>query len=438
MRCIEALGRIVQRVNCCRLFIRMITVFGVLLVFPGQVDAADLERSRGLRGDGHLKLALDPGHGGEENGAEYYGKREKDINLQLAYLVKEGLEQYENITVFLTRTEDETVGLKERADRAAEVDADLLISLHCNASVSHVSQGASVYISTGEYKRKELMDFADLFLGEFEAIGLSNAGTFARMTQMGRRRADGSFDDYYGVLRHSYNHGIPAILIEHCYMDSPADKDYVSSKEGIGKLAEADVNAIAAFYGLTGDDGIVYEGRHAVKYGASSKAVQMNYYKAPRLTGIELTEFDGKSPGMAEFQISVEDEAGINRIYLVYRNAYGSSVTIPLIFHERLCTGVHMLKGYVPENMGNEAYVLSYVGMYNDAGYDAGYSSYDQELIGFGACEWQNSFSYQGEADLSIVDQGVLSIAHIRQLDEEMRLGIRKRQDVYPVEYRKK
>ena len=150
--------------------------------------------------DEELIIALDPGHGGDENGAYYYGIKEKDVNLQLAKLVKKQLEQYPNVKVFLTRDQDETVSLSERAKRAHQGYADILISIHFNASVSGKSKGASVYISTGQKYQEQLQSLADLFLGEFEALGLDNAGMFARVTQMGGRRQDGSFDDYYGIL----------------------------------------------------------------------------------------------------------------------------------------------------------------------------------------------------------------------------------------------
>ena len=166
----------------------------IIIMMAGIMGLVDPIQSAASEIEGELIIALDPGHGGEEDGANYYGEVEKDVNLKIAKYVKEGLEQYDNVDVFLTREGDEQVSLKERVDRATQAGADMFISLHCNASVSHKSHGASVYISTGEGRRKELREFADYFLGEFEAIGLDNAGTFARVTQMGGRRGDGSFD----------------------------------------------------------------------------------------------------------------------------------------------------------------------------------------------------------------------------------------------------
>ncbi len=375
-----------------------------------------------------LTIALDPGHGGNEQGADYYGKMEKDIDLQLAGLVKEGLEQFDNVKVILTRTGDYAVDLKERADIAAAAGADMFISLHCNASVLHMSRGASVYISTGELRRDELRDFADLFLGEFEAIGLENAGTFARVTQMGGRREDGSFDDYYGVLRHSYNNGIPALLVEHCYMDNYIDSGFVRSYAGIKKLAKADVDAIAAYYGLADKDGTVCEKRHARHYGASTKAVTYNYYEPPKLMGITLTDYGGGTPGMATYNVDMEDGIGITSMYLVYKNDGENYVTISLLHEEELMTGTYELKAYIPDNLELGKYYLSYVGMYNKAGYDAGYNISGGKLMGFGNCEWLNSFNYNGTADMLINDREILSAKWRAMLDERISSGLRNRQ----------
>lgn len=398
----------------------------VLVAFiPVTVKASSQEKT--------IVIALDPGHGGEENGADYYGEKEKDVNLQIAKYVKEGLLQYDNVEVFLTREDDTELNLQERADRAASAGADMFISLHCNASASHQSNGASVYISTGEPNRKRLMDFADYFLGEFEAIGLRNAGTFARVTQMGYRRNDGSFQDYYGVLRHAYNNGIPALLVEHCFMDSPKDWKFVRSDEGIKKLADADVSAIVAYYGLKSSDGSIYEGKHAKVYGATSKGVGMNCYDAPKLTGIELVEYDGKTPAVAKYKVSLEDKVGVSSIYLVYKNSSGNSVTVSLMINEPLKTGNHELMAYIPDGMELCNHTLSYVGMYNVAGYDAGYNYAGGSLVGFGKCDWLNEFVYNGVANLPVTVKGELSKAYIKKLDCEINLGIKRRQDVYPV-----
>ncbi len=374
-----------------------------------------------------LVIALDPGHGGEEDGANYYGIEEKDINLKLAKLVRQELQEYQGVHIMLTREDDEEVTLWERANRASATEADVLLSMHFNASVSHKSNGASIYLSTGEQHKKELMQLGDYLLGEFESIGLNNAGMFARVTQMNGRRADGSFDDYYGVLRHAYNMGIPAMIIEHCYMDSEIDKDYFYTEEGLMKLAQADARAIAAYYGLCklGED--VPEAKHAKVFGSTTKAVERDYYDAPQLKGIALKEYDGKTPGIATYEVDVADGVGISMMYLVYKNvADGSSFTIYLNLEESLDTGVHEVTAYFPSKLALGECDLSYVGLYNEVGFDAGYNRYYGTLVGYGKCDWLNTFTYSGEADLNIMEQTTISPIKTDYIIE----GIRKKMQI--------
>lgn len=384
-----------------------ILIICILCFIPMPVYAA------GYSAGNPLVIALDPGHGGEETGAEYYGLQEKDINLQMAELVKQELEQYEGVEVVLVRDHDEEVTLAERARRASEAGADILLSLHFNASVSHESNGASVYISTGESNKGKLQEFADYLLGEFEAIGLQNAGTFARVTQMGGRRADGSFDDYYGVLRHSYNYGIPSMIIEHCYMDSVVDKPFFYSSEGLEKLARADANGIAAFYQLKNTKGETVEPKHAAVFGATSRAVERNYYKAPNILSVRLEQYDGKTSGLAAYQIEVEDGVGISSIYLVYKHMEtGEVVTVSMGINESLTTGSYSLDAYIPNGLTFGTYKLCYVGAYNEAGFDAGYNNSWGNMIGYGKCDWLNTFSYNGEADITVKEKGYIFSEH--------------------------
>ena len=81
-------------------------------------------------------IVLDPGHGGSASGALYEGITEKNINLAVALKLEDQLKAL-GYNVILTRSQDTTVGLYQRADLANAVHADLFISLHSNASVSN-------------------------------------------------------------------------------------------------------------------------------------------------------------------------------------------------------------------------------------------------------------------------------------------------------------
>lgn len=382
-----------------------------------------------------LTIALDPGHGGEEKGAMYYGIMEKDINYKMAELVKAELKKYPDVNVVITRDGDEEVTLYERASRAKEAEADIFISLHFNASVSHTSKGASVYISTGEKYRENLRIFADYLLGEFESLGLTNAGTFARTTEMGRRRPDGSFDDYYGVIRHSYNNGMPGMIIEHCYMDAVDDKPFFSTDEGLKKLAIADANGIAAYYGLTDIEGNTVIPKTAKKFGATTKALEKNYYDAPEITSLRLVDYDGMTMGRAVYEVGINDGIGVTSIYLVYKHQdTGDSVTFSLVLPQSLTSGTYQVEGYIPPYLELGKYSLSYIGAYNEAGYDAGYNYTGGSMVGFGKCDWLNSFGYSQEANLQVTKKGTLADLHlekiIRRLAADMKDGFHNQKTI--------
>jgi N-acetylmuramoyl-L-alanine amidase len=79
-------------------------------------------------------VAIDPGHGGEESGAMApNGIAEKSLNLVMALKLQHLLTQIPDLKVVLTRSQDETLTLEERVQKAVAAEANLLISLHHNA-----------------------------------------------------------------------------------------------------------------------------------------------------------------------------------------------------------------------------------------------------------------------------------------------------------------
>jgi N-acetylmuramoyl-L-alanine amidase len=83
------------------------------------------------------RVVIDPGHGGIDPGAiSKSGIKEKNINLQIARLLKKQLEK-EGLEVYLTRSDDEFVPLAARTNFANKIKADLFISIHCNSSAAN-------------------------------------------------------------------------------------------------------------------------------------------------------------------------------------------------------------------------------------------------------------------------------------------------------------
>jgi N-acetylmuramoyl-L-alanine amidase len=80
-----------------------------------------------------LKICIDPGHGGADPGAiGQHGLEEAKVVLEVCKKLKAKLEKLKHL-VWLTRTNDTALGLKERVDLAKANECDLFLSVHCNS-----------------------------------------------------------------------------------------------------------------------------------------------------------------------------------------------------------------------------------------------------------------------------------------------------------------
>ena len=81
-------------------------------------------------------VVLDAGHGGHDTGNRGNGYYEKKIALNIVLKTGKKLEKIKGVKVIYTRKTDVFVDLIERANIANRVDADLFISIHCDAFTS--------------------------------------------------------------------------------------------------------------------------------------------------------------------------------------------------------------------------------------------------------------------------------------------------------------
>lgn len=100
-------------------------------------------------------IYLDAGHGGLDPGALYKSIKEKDINLEIVYVLKQILEE-KGATIYLTRYGDYDLSLpnainrkrsdlSRRANMINESMCDLYLSIHLNAESSSSWNGAQVF-----------------------------------------------------------------------------------------------------------------------------------------------------------------------------------------------------------------------------------------------------------------------------------------------------
>jgi len=102
-------------------------------------------------------IVIDPGHGGKDSGATGNGYMEKDIVLQVGLQLAEQLRSM-GYTVYMTRSNDTFIELKDRTKFANDKLADLFLSVHANAipkgSDANAAYGIETYfLSPGRSER---------------------------------------------------------------------------------------------------------------------------------------------------------------------------------------------------------------------------------------------------------------------------------------------
>ena len=203
------------------------------------------------RSSNSMVIALDPGHGGSDPGAVNGSLIEKDLNLKIATYCKEALEQYSNVEVYMTRTTDEYVGLTERVTRAVDAGADVFVSFHINSTAG--ATGFEVWIQNDSswryYLHEESSALGTSILDKLDKFGLKNRGN---KQDDAYTYPDGSSGDYLAVLRESRYNDLPAVLVEHGFINgSLADQQLLSNESSLKAMGEADAEGIAEYYGLS-------------------------------------------------------------------------------------------------------------------------------------------------------------------------------------------
>lgn len=195
--------------------------------------------------DDELVIVIDPGHGGENLGTIENGFLEKEMTLTTALAMYEELSKYEDVTIYMTRTTDVDLDLKERAEFAQSVNADFLFSIHYNASLSHSLFGSEVWISNETPYNAYGYQFGYTQMQNMEDLGLFIRGVKTRLGDKG---------DYYGIIRESVALSIPAVIIEHCSVDEPRDMPFCDDEEDLIAFGKADATSVAQYFGLRSEE----------------------------------------------------------------------------------------------------------------------------------------------------------------------------------------
>ncbi|MCR4791929.1 MAG: N-acetylmuramoyl-L-alanine amidase [Lachnospiraceae bacterium] len=195
--------------------------------------------------DDDLVIVIDPGHGGTDTGTQGGRIQERFMNLITAQALVNRLNMYEGVTVYMTRSDnDTTLSLTERAKYAESVEADFVFSIHYNACVLHDRFGIETYTSRVAPYNAYGYQFGDLLMKKYyEEYGIFPRGVKTRKGL----RTEG---DYYTIISANIYREIPAVIIEHCFADGVVDAVHTMSDDQFRAYGETDADAIAEFFGL--------------------------------------------------------------------------------------------------------------------------------------------------------------------------------------------
>ncbi|MFM7709998.1 MAG: N-acetylmuramoyl-L-alanine amidase, partial [Ferruginibacter sp.] len=175
-------------------------------------------------------IVVDAGHGGDDSGAKNTdGTSEKDMTLLMAQKIKE-INNNPNIHVILTRESDKSVSVKDRADFAKEVKADLLISLHMDNDLSGKATGVKYIIpknTNPNYNESRVLALA--LQDNVSSIFSKSNGVETRLHRI-------------WVLEESQ---MPAVIVECGFISNANDIQNVKLKSG--EIAEKILNGVNAY-----------------------------------------------------------------------------------------------------------------------------------------------------------------------------------------------
>ena len=193
-------------------------------------------------------IFLDPGHGGRDSGAYYYGIAEKDLNLQVSRKLRKRLEEL-GYTVLTSRNSDVDVDfVTERSRMVNKTNADFFISIHFNATGNDTT--LNLGIQTYSYKEDAGYPSKINQYWHNNPDRISESNRLAAdlhsslLTETGARDA-GLLQATFAVLRETAK---PAVLLELGYMDNSEENQRIRSDQYQDKLVEGIIKGIQKYY----------------------------------------------------------------------------------------------------------------------------------------------------------------------------------------------
>ena len=227
-----------------------------------------------------FRIALDPGHGGDDRGARGpRGLTEKEAALAIGLDLGKCLEAV-GYEVLLTRPDAAFVPLWDRARKANEGGADIFLSLHLNAARARGAKGSEVYFLSLGQGDADAAAVADLenagagpepgqdsvvagilddlaqkaYLKDSERLAVAVLG---QLNKLGGIKQRGVKQAPFVVLRGA---AMPAVLVESAFISNPKEEAKLKDPAFRKRIAEAITHGVQRFIA----DGFVAARRKAI------------------------------------------------------------------------------------------------------------------------------------------------------------------------------
>jgi N-acetylmuramoyl-L-alanine amidase len=215
-------------------------------------------------------IVIDAGHGGEDPGAiGKRGTREKNVTLMIAKRLKALIDAEPNMRAVLTRDGDYFLPLNTRVDKARQVRADLLVSIHADSFKRSNARGSSVFALSERRATSEMARLLAQRENESDLIGgVSLAGQASYVKQTLLDLSQTATIDYslrlgnsvlqrlgavselhkarveqasFAVLKAQ---DVPSILVETAFISNPQEEKRLNDRGYQDRLARALLDGI--------------------------------------------------------------------------------------------------------------------------------------------------------------------------------------------------
>lgn len=203
-------------------------------VYKPAPDSIDSDEISSVPVNKKTLIVIDAGHGGDDLGTKSPTRpkyHEKSLNLTTAFILNDFLQRMGYQTI-MTRTKDEFVELKARAEFANDKDADLFVSVHYNSAPAKEAEGIEVFYFKGDNKTRSA-----------ESRKLASS-VLSKVTQLTKAKSRGVKHGNFAVIRET---NMPAILVEGGFLTNEEELEKIKDPAYVKMVAWGIAKGIQAY-----------------------------------------------------------------------------------------------------------------------------------------------------------------------------------------------